>query len=439
MTRTHRTHRWRKATVLALCLVYSLVLLHPTTPDAAVTPLEWVVIGTTVASFLLNAYRSSGPDVTGTVVFQNKRMLKELHARFDTFGQGLEEIAQAVANIPEEVRYDINQALSMYRLHEVDGLRTRIADCAELVKNGEKCDYNLDQLWTDYVAQTAAFFNHGGLAAIALPELYEFERFYLHVTKNDSPVRLRQLRDNYVAAVWKLLEGLPNTVVERAIIAYKQAVEGPWIAASSKQLLEEAISYCWTRNEAMNQRLGDLREVTQGGLAPSGMPGLSRSGNGWKIDWEAVQWVLSPMTFDATAELVGNFSGYKRDAKNMVSLLQPYIEVIATMLVFARRLDIDLTNTNRMQAAIVLLEELQSLRTKIEEGVADIRALYRQAPRTCWQANYVDYVDHMRDEIEVKTPARYDWPEFEWVTPSLMLHSHARVWHYHSGTPAHRH
>ena len=55
MIRTHRTHRWRKATVVALCLVYGLVLLHPTTPDAAVTPLEWVVIGTTVASFLLDA------------------------------------------------------------------------------------------------------------------------------------------------------------------------------------------------------------------------------------------------------------------------------------------------------------------------------------------------------------------------------------------------
>ena len=31
--------------------------------------------------------------------------------------------------------------LSMYRLHEVDGLRTRIEDCAELaLKSGEECD-----------------------------------------------------------------------------------------------------------------------------------------------------------------------------------------------------------------------------------------------------------------------------------------------------------
>ena len=205
MTRTNRTRRWRKATVLALCVVYGLVLLHPTTPDAAVTPLEWVVIGTTVASFLLNAYRSGGSDVTGTVVFENRRMLKELHARFDTFGQGLEEIARDVANIPEEVRDDINQALGMYRLHEVDGLRTRIEDCAELVKNGEKCDYNLDQLWTDYVAQTAAFFEHGGLAAIDLPKLYEFERWYLLVTGNDSEVRLAQVHKNYARAVEKAL------------------------------------------------------------------------------------------------------------------------------------------------------------------------------------------------------------------------------------------
>ena len=194
------------------------------------TPLEWVVIGTTVASFLLNAYRSNGPDPTGTVVFQNRRMLKELHGRFDTYGAALKEIARGVINIPVEVRRDVNQALNLYRLREVNGLRTRIADCAELVKNGEKCDYNLDQLWTDYVAQTAAFFNHGGLTAIALPELYEFERWYLYVTGKDSALRLRQLNDHYEAAVRKALTvgELPKGMPERSIKlkkAYEEAMK----------------------------------------------------------------------------------------------------------------------------------------------------------------------------------------------------------------------
>ena len=220
MTRTHRTRRWRKAMVLALCVVYGLVLLHPTTPDAAVTPLEWVVIGTTLASFLFDQYRAtqSGPDPTATAVIQNRRMLKELHARFDTFGLRLEEIARDVANIPEEVRTDIYQALDLYRLHEVNGLRTRIADCAELKLQKIRCDMDLDQLWTDYGSQTAAFFDHGGLTAIALPELYEFERWYLYVTKKDSKLRLRQLHDNYEAAVRKALTvgRLPSVMTTRS-------------------------------------------------------------------------------------------------------------------------------------------------------------------------------------------------------------------------------
>ena len=207
MTRTNRTRRWRKATVLALCVVYGLVLLHPTTPDAAVTPLEWVVIGTTVASFLFDQYRSiqSGPDPTATAVIQNRRMLEELHARFDTYEAVLSGIAQRVVNIPVEVRRDVNQALDLYRLREVNGLRTRIADCAELEVKKIKCDMNLKQLWTDYGIQTAAFFEHGGLTAIALPELYEFERWYLYVTGKDSELRLRQLNDNYEAAVREAL------------------------------------------------------------------------------------------------------------------------------------------------------------------------------------------------------------------------------------------
>ena len=205
MTRTNRTRRWRKATVLALCVVYGLVLLHPTTPDAAVTPLEGIVIGTTVASFLLNAYRSSGPDVTGKAVMQNRRMLKELHARFDTFGHSLAELGKNIANIPKEVARDVNQALAMYRLDEVNALRTLVADCAEQVEHGEKCDKKLDQLWTDYSTQATAFLKHGGLAAIELPELYEFERWFLYVTKNDTSLRLQQVNDRYEAAVRKAL------------------------------------------------------------------------------------------------------------------------------------------------------------------------------------------------------------------------------------------
>ena len=308
MTRTNRTRHWRKVVVLALCLVYGLVLLNPTPPDAAV--LEVIAVGTMIASFLLNQYRSSGPDTVGTAVFQNRRMLMELHARFDTFGQGLEEIARDVANIPGEVRYDINQALSMYRLHEVDGLRTRIADCAELVKNGEKCDYNLDQLWTDYVAQTAAFFNHGGLAAIVLPELYEFERWYLYVTENDSQVRLRQLRDNYVAAVRKAL------------------VEGDLPAR-----IEEVLSWAQDIADSLHHTADLVRRYNERCMTLEAA--ALRAARGWRQITQFPRWVVFEDRVSSNrGDVLAEAERLSLDLPRVAPLINLYREVYATLIIF---------------------------------------------------------------------------------------------------------
>ena len=205
-----------KMVALALCIVYALILVHPTTTDAV--GLAEVAVGTMVASFMIDVYRSlqTRTDPVATTVIQNRQMMEELHGRFDTFGYSLERFAQDVAGIPQAVRHDVNKALDLYRLHEVGGLRTRISDCAELDKIGQECDVELKQLWTDYAAQTAAFFRHGGLAAVALPKIYEFERWYLLVTGKDSLERLAQVRRNYARAVQvaltrgRLPEGFQN-------------------------------------------------------------------------------------------------------------------------------------------------------------------------------------------------------------------------------------